>query len=193
MNTVKLITDDQLTNGSPLGGNIDVDKYSYVILETQVFVIEPILGTKLYNKLLSDFNNDTLEGVYETLLINYIQPIIISHVSAEYISMAGIHVANAGLYKYNPENTESVSIKEREHLAQKQRAKADVYIERLQRFLCDSTTDIDEYDLAQDNNFDVKPDRDLNTYGGWRLSNIREYGSSAEREIWRDILNDEGR
>lgn len=193
MNTTKLIKNDQLTNGSPLGGNIDVDKYGFVILETQVFVIEPILGTKLYNKIVADFEADTILGVYETLLLKYIQPIIISTVSAEYISMAGIHVANAGLYKYNPENTESVSSKEREFLAQKQRAKADIYIERLQRFLFDGANDIEEYDAAQDNNFDVKPDRDLNTYGGWRLSNTRDYNSSAEREIWKDILNDEGR
>lgn len=193
MNTIKLITNDQLTNGSPLGGNIDVDKYGFVILETQVFVIEPILGTKLYNKIVTEFEADTITGVYETLLLNYIQPIIISTVSAEYISLAGIHVANSGLYKYSPENTEAVSSKEREFLAQKQRAKADIYIERLQRFLCDGVNDIEEYDAAQDNNFDVKPDKDLNTYGGWRLSNTRDYNSSAEREIWKDILNDEGR
>ena len=193
MNTVKLITDDQLTNGTPLGGNIDVDKYGYIILETQIFVIEPILGTKLYNKLITDFSTDSVTGIYETLLLNYIQPIIICHVAAEYISMSGIHVANAGIYKYNPENTEPVSSKERDLLAQKQRSKADVYIERLQRFLCDGSVDIDEYEYAQDNNYDIKPDKDLNTYGGWRLSDVRQFNSSAEREIWNDIMNDEGR
>ena len=193
INGVKLINNEQLTYNSPLGGNIDVDKYSYVILETQVFVIEPILGTKLYNKIIADYTVDSIAGVYETLLKNYIQPIIVYTVAAEYISMAGIHVANAGVFKYNPENTEPISASERDVLAQKQRAKADVYIERLQRFLCDTTNDIDEYDYAQDNNFDLRPDKDLNTYGGWRLSNTRNFNSSAEREIWNDILNDEGR
>ncbi len=188
-----LITNFQLTEGSPLGGNIDVDKYSFVIKETQTFVIEPILGTKLYNKIVSDNDAGTITGVYKTILDNYIRPILIYTVSAEYMMIASFNVANAGIFRYAPENTEPISQKETEYLANKQRGKADVYIERLQRFLCDSANDIEEYDLAQDNDYDVKPDKHLNTFGGWRLSPERYSGTNAEREIWKDILHDEGR
>lgn len=193
MDGILLITNDELTTKSPLGGNIDVNKYSFVIKETQVFVIEPILGTKLYNKILSDYESNSLTGVYKKLLLDYLQPIIISSVSAEYITIASFNVSNGGIFKYNPENMESVSTKDAEYLANKQRAKADVYIERLQRFLCDGSINIPEYEVAQDNNYDVRPDRDLDTYGGWRLSGRDYNGTNAEREIWRDILNDEGR
>jgi hypothetical protein len=193
MPDILLITNDELTNKSPLGGNIDVDKYSFIINESQVFVIEPILGTKLYKKILVDYAADTLAGVYEKLVNDYIQPIIICNVSAEFITVSSLNVSNGGVFRYSPQDMESASMKDVEYLANKQRAKADVYIERLQRYLCDGSVDIPEYEVAQDNNYDIRPDRDLNTYGGWRLSGRDYNGTNAEREIWKDILNDEGR
>jgi hypothetical protein len=189
MPDILLITNDELTTKSPLGGNIDVDKYSFIINESQVFVIEPILGTKLYKKILVDYAANTLAGVYEKLVNDYIQPIIICNVSAEFITVSSLNVSNGGVFRYSPQDMESASMKDVEYLANKQRAKADVYIERLQRYLCDGSVDIPEYEVAQDNNYDIRPDRDLNTYGGWRLSGRDYNGTSAEREIWRDILN----
>lgn len=193
MNDSVLVSSQDITKYSPLGGNIDIDKYSFVIKETQVFVIEKILGTKLYNKIVNDHKSGTISGVYKTLLNDYIQPIIIYTVSAEYITIGSFNVANAGIVRYTPENTEPVSRKDIEYLADKQRSKADVYIERLQRFLCDGANDIPEYDVPQDNNYDVRPDKDINTYGGWRLSRDYNGGSNAYREIWKDIRSDEGR
>lgn len=193
MDDIVLITNEQLTKYSPLGGNIDVDKYSFIIKETQVFVIEKILGTKLYDKIVLEYENGTISGIYDTLLKNYIQPILIYTVSAEYIIIGSFNVANSGIFKYTPENTQTPSQKEIEFLANQQRSKADVYIERMQRFLCDGANDIPEYDAPQDNNYDIDPDRDLSTFGGWRLSYGYSGGSNAEREIWKDILRDEGR
>jgi hypothetical protein len=76
-------------------------------------------------------------------------------------------------------------------LADNERAKADIYIQRLQDYLCNKN--IVEYDAPQDNTYDVKKDTNVGLMGGWRLSSGEYYGSNAEREIWRDILNDEGR
>lgn len=193
MSNVALITSDDLTSSSPLGGNIDIDKYSFIITEEQLFTIEPILGTKLFNKIQTDFVAETITGVYETILDNYIKPILIYKVSAEYITISSFQSGNAGLFRYLPENTEPLSQKDVDYFANKQRAKADVYVERLQRYLCDSENDIPEYTAAQDNNFDQKPDKDINIYGGWRLSNDYTPSTSAEREMWRDIWHDEGR
>lgn len=192
MANIHLISNDELTAKTPLGGNIDVDKYSFIIEETQIFVIEKILGTRLYKKIADDYLNGSISGVYKEILMDYVQPIIIYNVSAEYITIASFHTSNAGIFRYLPENTESVSQRDVDFLANKQRNKADVYVERLQRFLCDGSNDIPEYDNAQENNFDITPDKDINTYGGWRLSE-KGYRSSAEAEMWKDIINDEGR
>ena len=50
--------------------------------------------------------------------------------------------------------------------------KADVYIERLERYLCD--VNVPEYDRAQDNNYDIKPQRDIETIGGWYLGGFKK-------------------
>lgn len=192
MATTLIIRPIDITKNSPLGGNIDIDSYVSVIKEAQVFVLEPILGTKLYNKIVSDYASDSLTGVYATIHADYILPIITHTVAAEYILIASYNVRNGGIFKHNPENGESVNKTEVDYLANKQKAKADVYIERLQRYLCDQQANIAEYTYNQDNDFDQKPDKDLTTFGGWFLGREFTDGTNAEKEMWKDIWLDEG-
>lgn len=188
-----LITSTQLAQGSPLGGNIDIDKYTFVIEETQTFVIENILGTLLYNKILTDFAAETITGVYQTLLEKYIQPIIIKNVAAEHIIASSFNSVNSGVIRYTPENATPATKTEIDFLANNERKKTDVYIERMQRFLCDQRANIPEYTSAQTNGYDIKPSKDVRTFAGLRLS-VRNYPSTnAYRSIWEDILYDEGR
>lgn len=185
-----LITAEQLTKGSPLGGNIDVDKYASVINETQVFIVEPILGTKLFKKILNDHPNN--EGVYLTILEDYVRPILIHSTAAEYISIGTFMVANTGILRYTPQDATPASKEDIDFLASKQRAKADVYIDRLQKFLCDKNAEIPEYSFAQDNSFDTKPDKDIDTFGGWHLSGYNYGHSNAMIDIFKNIFDENG-
>ncbi len=187
---VALITNQQLVEGSPLGGNIDAEKYKSVILEAQVFVIEPVLGTKLFNKILQDFEGGSITGIYQTILEMYVQPILIKTVAAEYIILSGIAVDNAGVVQYTPQNAQPASRAEREHQANNQRAKADVYLQRLNKFLCDKRSEIPEYTSAQDNNSDIKPHRSVKTFAGWYLRGRMPGTTNAHIEMMRDIIND---
>ncbi len=188
-----LITNDQLVQGSPLGGNIDVDKYQSVINETEKFVIEPILGTKLYEKIVADYEAGSITGIYQQILEDYVQPIIVKNTAAEYIVISGFEIANGGAFRRTPEDAQPMTKSEIDYLANKQRAAADVYIERLQRFLCDQNSNIPEYTSAQDENYDVKPNKELKTFAGWRLDSLRYGHMSALGHIYKDILHDEGK
>tara|TARA_R110000772_G_scaffold31754_1_gene78058 strand:+ start:3503 stop:4054 length:552 start_codon:yes stop_codon:yes gene_type:complete len=167
MATTLLVKAIDITKGTPLSGNIDVNKYLTVIKEVQVFVIENILGTKLYKKLLIDYAADTVTGDYLILLENYIQPIIIHSTAAEYIIQGSYNVANGGIYKHLPENAETVSKEEVSFLAQHHRNKADSYVSRLQVFLCD--TNLPEYKNSQDEQYDIDPNSTSSFTGGWDL------------------------
>jgi hypothetical protein len=191
MADIPLITNAELIAGTPLGGNIDATKYQSVILETQVFVIENIIGTKLYRKILADYEANTLTGDYAKLHEDYIKPIIIHSVAAEYITIAGFQVANGGVFRYTPENAAPADKREIDYLANKQRGKADVYIERMQKFLCD--VHFPEYTAPQDERYHIDPDKRMSTFGGWRLSGAYGKPKGLEYEMWKDILNDEGR
>ena len=188
-----MITDDQIVQGSPLGGNIDPTKYAPVVDETKRLLIEPVLGTKLFNKIEADYDAGTITGIYKTILENYLQPIIIKNVAAEYIVISGFEIANGGAFRRTPEGAEPMSKSDIDYLANKQRMVSDVYLQRLERFLCDQRANIPEYTAAQDNNYDVKPKRDVRTSSGWRLGNTYFGHTSALQEIYKDILLDEGK
>ena len=167
MPTTLLIKAIDITKNTPLGANIDVNKYLHVIREAQVFIVEPILGTKLYDKVLADYAADTLTGDYKTIHEEYIKPILYHSVAAEFILTHSYNVANGGVFKHNPENSEPVTKAEVDFLVQNQRDKADTYINRLERFLKDKN--VPEYTGSQDNNYDLQPDTS-DLYGGWKLN-----------------------
>jgi hypothetical protein len=166
--TTLLITASDLTKNSILGGNIDAQKYVHVIKEAQIFVIEPILGTKLYKKLIEDYESSSLADDYLTIVEDYIKPILIYAVAAEFILTHSYNISNGGVYKSSPENSEPVSKSEVDFLVQEQHNKSDAYIQRLKKYLC--TVNIPEYTSSQDNDYDLYPDRTMQYSGGWKLN-----------------------
>jgi hypothetical protein len=173
MAEVLLISPLEITRGTPLGGNVDTDKYIYLVKDAQIMHIEPILGTKLYEKLKTDFAANTLTGVYLQLVDDYIKPILVHMSCAEFVSIAPYRVQNGGMYKHLPSDAESMSLDEIHSLTKNQKAKADVYIDRLNRFLCDQNSNIPEYTSAQDNDYDEKPNPSDNYFGGLFLGRKR--------------------
>ncbi|MBD3661801.1 MAG: hypothetical protein HUJ11_06465 [Arenibacter algicola] len=161
--TTLLITANDLTQNTIMGGNIDPQKYVHVIKEAQIFIVEPILGTKLYNKIVTDFENSSLAGDYKTVLDDYVKPILIYSVAAEFILVHSYNIANGGVFKSSPQDSEPVSKSEVDFLVQEQHNKADAYIKRLKKYLC--SVSIPEYVQSQDNNYDLYPDKSMQFSG----------------------------
>ena len=174
----------EITKGTPLSGNIDADKFVYLIKDIQLQVLEPALGTKLYDKMKTDYAVPlTYVGDYLILYNDYILPILKFLTAAEYIDIASYIVSNEGVFKRAPENSESASRGDVNDLADKQRAKADVYLARMERFLEYKTATIPEWKANQDNEFDIDVDRDVRTYGGLYFSgNNDKYKKSNNSE-----------
>ena len=156
---ILLIRPSEITEFTPLGGNVDVDKYKPCIYDVQITVIEPLLGTTLYEKIKTDFDTDALEGLYETLYNDYLKPILRHQVFAEYVEIGAYTVANGGIYKHQPANSEVVSKSEVQYLAQTQRTKAQLYIDRAEKWLCKNN--LPEYSACCSKNIKVS--------SGWHL------------------------
>ena len=165
---VRLINGNDLVKGTPLRGNVDADNYLFIIDDVQIIYLEPILGTNLYDKLLVDFNANTLTGLYETLYNDYVKSLMVHCVFADFVLTGAYRVENAGIFKHTPNNAENVDKSEIDFLAKTQRIKADVYITRLEKFLCKEGVNIPEY-LTQLNEYDEKPQNNDNLIGGWFL------------------------
>lgn len=157
------ITPQEMTQTTILNGNVDADKYTMCILNTQLRVIEPLLGTELYNKIISDIEGDTLTGLYETLFNDYVKPITKYEAISDYIAISPYTLANNGLFKKSPENNEIPSIKEVSGLSERYSSISQTYVSRFEKWIRLNKVNIPEYKLTQDG---VEP-LNINVNNGW--------------------------
>lgn len=159
-----LIDPTTISKTTILGGNVDIDKYRYCIFDTQLIVLEPLLGTLLYNKMLADAEANTLADLYLELNERFIKPIVKNEALARYIEVASYSVANGGIFKHAPEKKEIVDKEEVQYLANKYHAISQMYIVRFNKWICKNY--IEEYKTHQD---EVNADKNLKTTFGWHL------------------------
>jgi len=153
METTLFIRPSEVTEFTPLGGNVDPAKYTNCIYDVQVLVIQPMLGEKLYEKIYKDFVDNTLTGKYKELFDNHIKHIMRHQVFAEYVETGSYVVANAGIFKHAPQNSEVVTKSEVQYLAGVSRSKAQTYIERAKAWL--SKNNLSEYTACSGNKVTV--------------------------------------
>ena len=130
--TTILLRENELTKNTPLGGNIDVDKYVLAIADFQRIRVEEVLGETLYNKICLDFENDDLVDEYLTLYEDYLVPFIIHGSAMEYLLFGAYQINNGGITKHNPADSTSVDKTEIDYLVNQQRMKMEMYESRLE-------------------------------------------------------------
>jgi len=164
-----LITTQEIKNNTSMGGNVDADKYMHLLYDVQVLILEPTLGTALYDRIVADYSADTLSGDYLEMYENYIKPVLWHTVYAQYLRDGIVLAQNTGIYENAPENGTPASLENIQYIAKNAQSKADVYLERLERYLCDKN--IPEYDNAQAENYDLDP-RNVSGASGWYLDGV---------------------
>jgi hypothetical protein len=161
-----LITSQEIKSNTSMGGNVDPDKFMHLLTDVEVLILEPILGTALFDKIVTDFNADTLSGDYLEMFTGYIKPILWHSVYAQYLRDGIVLAQNTGIYENAPDNGLTANIDNVKYNVKGAQSKADAYINRLERYLCDKN--IAEYVDSQPNDYDVHP-QEVNTIGGWYL------------------------
>ena len=76
MAAVFLLSVDNLKQNTYLDSNIQDKDLKIAILNCQEQMIEPEIGTKLYNKLLTGIADGQLELAYQNLIVQYIWPVL---------------------------------------------------------------------------------------------------------------------
>jgi hypothetical protein len=168
------ITPQEMTNTSILGGNIDLDKYTFCIANVQRTVILPLLGSELYDKVISDIETDTLTGLYLQMFTKFVQPITKNKAVAEYIEISSYILDNGGLYRHTGDNIETVDKQEAQFLANKWNSFAQTYIQQFDKWICKNH--LPEYKTYQD---EVNANRDIKVTAGWKLD-----GGSNKVDKW---------
>ena len=156
------ISPQEVAETTILGGNVDVDKYNFVINSVMISVIEPLLGSELYDKIITDWNADDLEDNYLVLFNEFIKPITKNSSAAEYIEVSSYTLGNGGLYKHSSENAEIVDKDETQFLSGKYHNLSQMYINRFNKWICLNI--LPEFKRYQD---EVNASSSLTVRSGW--------------------------
>jgi len=168
MAEILFISPQELSNTTILSGNVDIDKYTFCIANVQVTTVEPLLGSELYEKIITDLEAGTLTDLYLELFEKYIKPITKHYSVGQYIEIASYILDNGGLYKHTGENIEVVDKQEAQFLSNKYNAMAQMYVQRFEKWICKNV--IPEYKTIQD---DVNALKDVKLTAGWKLDGGR--------------------
>lgn len=154
-----ILPNNILTKYTPIMGNVDPDLYKSCIVDAQRTRLEEILGEDLYAKIYNDYFDDTLTGDYQNLYENYVVPFLVHQSAVEYLLIGAYKVGNNGIFKAVVENGQSVEKNEVDYLVQNQRNKADMYKQRMQRWL--ALNQLPEYTITGE---DIVPPLGNNFY-----------------------------
>lgn len=157
------ITPNEMSKTTIIGGNLDVDKYTMCILNTQIRVIEPLLGSLLYDKLKADLISNTLTGLYLFMFNEFVKPITKFESCADYVSISPYTLDNSGLYKKSPNGVVVVEQNEVEGISKRYSTLASSYVIKFAKWI--ELNPLTEYKLKQD---EVNA-QEIDLNNGWRF------------------------
>lgn len=137
MANVLLVSETKLKSFTNINKNVDIDAIRAEVSIAQDIHLQPLLGTKFYNHLLSQvsstgntFNNDEL-----TLVNDYIAPFLIQVAYFEMIPHLQYRTMNRGIVQGDMESASAVDINTMKYLRTIQKERSDFYKMRLQDYL----------------------------------------------------------
>lgn len=137
MARVFLVSTKTLKENSVINNNVD-DMYVLPAIEYAMDAgLQPIIGTKLYNRLMDMVEDGTIENNedYKYLLDEYITPFLLNKVTAEIQIPLAFKLRNQGVVQQTGENTYVPSLKDMQYVTQNYENKANFYSNRLSDYL----------------------------------------------------------
>jgi len=150
--------------------NVDDELIQPHILKAQNLNIERILGTELFNAVLSDISNGTVSGDTKTLLEDYIQPTLVEWTLYTALPYLNYKVTNKSVSKKFSDNSDYSELNEVNYLRADIRNDAEYLSDRLTKYLVeDNGVKFPEYINGNDQCDEIKPTK-KNFLGGIYLS-----------------------
>lgn len=147
MARVFLISEATMKKNSVVNNNVDGMYLLPAIEFAQDAGLQPIIGTKLYNKLMDLVENGSITGStdYKYLLDEYITPYLINKVTADIQIPLSFKLRNQGVVQQTDANTYVPSMKDIQYVIQNYENKANFYSNRLSDYLKANRKKYQEY------------------------------------------------
>ena len=145
MTTTFLISEAKVRAFTSLNNSVDTDLIKNCIRTAQDYRLQSIIGTVLYEKLLSDVDNNSLTGYYKTVVDEYIQDFLLYSVYYETLEEIFLRPRNNGLLKPNGgENSDPVDKDLYDMKRQSVENKMTYYAERLTNYIIEEEANFPE-------------------------------------------------
>ena len=99
MTDTLLISEAKIRQFTDINQSVDTALIKNNIRTAQDYYLQAIIGTNLYNRLMSDVDNDTLAGYYLTILNDYIQDYLLYATYYKTLESIYLRPRNNGLLK----------------------------------------------------------------------------------------------
>lgn len=137
---ILFISSDTIKERSGLHYNVDEKLIKPEIKTSQDMYILPALGSALYNRLQDGINCNNLTCDEKTLLDDYIADTLVNYVLSELPQGLSFQFYNKGLIRKSSENTDVPSMQDLIDIANRYRARAEFYKQRLIKYLKQNQT-----------------------------------------------------
>ena len=149
---VLLVSEKYIKENSALSDNYFGKYLTPAIIEAQDMGLQSILGSCLYEKLLSLVEENIIEEsgytAYKALLDDYVQSYLLYEVLSNNVLYSNIKLANLGTHLSNDEHVVNLSQKDFDLLQQDFKYKADFYCKRMQEWLLNNQNNFPELDAC---------------------------------------------
>lgn len=145
MSRVLFIGTARLKKQSPIQQNVDDDLLNNYIFRAQETHIHQYLGTDLYNSLKNKIVTNQLNGVYKTLMDDYITNCLIEWSFYEVLPFISLKLTNKSIARGNADYLTEADLSDLKYLRQTVREVATFYGERLIGYLKENNELYPEY------------------------------------------------
>jgi hypothetical protein len=164
-NSTLFINVDYLRDNTVINGNVDSELLEPFIVAAQNVRIESIIGTGLFNNLVTNIDNGSITGSNKVLLDDYIQPCLIQWVVYEALPFINYKLTNKSVSTKGSDNSNSSNLNEIQYLRDNVRNTAEYMSQRVTDYL-KSNTDLFPLYLSYGNTCDTIRPNSSNYFNG---------------------------
>ena len=165
MAAVIFISEQRLKSTTAIHGNVDPQDLLPAVVTAQDIYVQSLLGTTFYNGLKTRIVAGTETPEEETLLNDYIAPMIANYAMYVAFPTLAYKIFNKSISQPTSEEANPATLEEIKYVRDGVLNTAEFYRERAREFLCNNNEDFPEYQNP-DSDDGMVPDKHPDYYSG---------------------------
>lgn len=153
-----IVTERWIKESGLINDNTDPKRITPIIIAVQDEYIHPLLGTDLYEEIVSQIASDSVSSDNQTLLDDYVLKCVLWYVHCEASPALQFQYMNKGVVSRSSDNSQPIDLTALKFAMDKWKNRAEMYAQRTTNFLKNHTETYPKY-IANTDADDIQPNR----------------------------------